>query len=51
VLDMARIHYEVPDDLHRKAKAAAALQGITLKEFVVTALEQAVKQSGTRRGR
>ena len=46
MLDMARIHYEVPDDLHRKAKSAAALQGITLKEFVLVALEQAVKQAG-----
>jgi predicted HicB family RNase H-like nuclease len=48
---MARIHYEVPDDLHRKAKSAAALQGITLKDFVIAALEQAVKQAGTRKGR
>jgi len=29
-----RIHYEIDDDLHRRAKAAAALRGQTLKEFV-----------------
>ncbi len=40
---MARIHYEVPDDLHRKAKAAAAMQGVTLKDFVIKALDEAVK--------
>jgi predicted HicB family RNase H-like nuclease len=49
---MALINYELPDDLHRRAKAAAALQGVTLKEFVIDALEQAVKQAGTtRKGR
>jgi hypothetical protein len=29
-----RIHYEIDDDLHRRAKAAAALRGQTLKECV-----------------
>jgi predicted HicB family RNase H-like nuclease len=35
------VHYEIADDLHRRAKAAAAMQGMTLKEFVIQALEQA----------
>jgi hypothetical protein len=35
------VSVEIPDDLHR-AKAAAALQGITLKEFLIAALEKAV---------
>jgi predicted HicB family RNase H-like nuclease len=42
VSDMARIHYEIPDDLHRRAKAAAALKGQTLREFVTDALRAAV---------
>ena len=40
---VARIHIEVPDDLHRRAKAAAAMQGVTLKDFVIRALEDAIK--------
>ena len=40
-----RIHYEIDDDLHRRAKAAAALRGQTLKEFVEEALEQLVDQA------
>ena len=48
-----RIHYEIDDDLHRRAKAAAALRGQTLKEFVEEALAglvaQAEKVQGKRR--
>jgi predicted HicB family RNase H-like nuclease len=43
---MPRINYELPTDLHRQAKAAAALQGITLQDFVIEALEQAVSRAG-----
>ncbi len=39
---MARIHYEIPDELHRRVKSAAALEGVTLKEYVIRALEQSV---------
>lgn len=46
---VARIHYEIDDDLHRRAKAAAALQGITLKAFLERALEAATKSAATRR--
>jgi HicB family len=42
---VARVHYEIPDDLHRKAKAAAALQGVTLREFIVRALGEAVAEA------
>jgi len=45
---MARIHYEIPDTLHREAKSAAALEGVTLKAFVIAALVAAVKN--TKRG-
>lgn len=34
----------LPDDLVRRAKAHAALSGLSLKEFVVKALERAVEE-------
>jgi len=43
--DVARVHYEIPDHLHRKAKAAAAMQGLTLREFVIQALASAVDEA------
>ncbi|CAN5531398.1 hypothetical protein BH10ACT1_BH10ACT1_33480 [soil metagenome] len=39
---MPLIHYEVPDELHRRAKAMAAERGITLKEFILQALKHEV---------
>ena len=41
---MARIHYEIDDDLHRKVKSAAALRGTTLKQFIVDALAAEVER-------
>lgn len=41
--DVARIHYEIPDEVHRQAKSAAALQGKTLKQFLIEALEAAAR--------
>ena len=40
---------DIPDDLHRQAKATAALEGITLRELILKALEVYVKQSKERR--
>ena len=42
---MAVIHYTIPDELHRRVKAAAALAGITQKEFLERALEAAVERA------
>lgn len=39
---MTLIHYEIPDDLHRRAKAAAADVGVTLKAFIEQALAWAI---------
>jgi predicted HicB family RNase H-like nuclease len=36
----------VPTDLIRRAKSAAALQGITLREWVLKAIEQKLKKGG-----
>jgi predicted HicB family RNase H-like nuclease len=41
---MARINVDLDDELHRKVKAAAALNGVTLKDFVVTTLKGAVEE-------
>jgi uncharacterized protein (DUF1778 family) len=55
---MIQLHYEVasmnltktinlrdlPDDLVRKAKACAALHGLTLKDFVLRAIEKATEE-------
>jgi uncharacterized protein (DUF1778 family) len=43
VLDVARIHIVIPDDLHRRAKSAAALKGQTLKDFLTEALDVATR--------
>jgi predicted HicB family RNase H-like nuclease len=49
---IARVHYEIDDTLHRRAKSAAAMQGITLREFIVQALQNAVeKAEQERRGK
>ena len=36
----------VPEDLHRQAKAQAALQGITMQEFVIRAIREYLKKKG-----
>lgn len=38
------MNYDVPDDLHRRAKIAAAEQGRTLKAWLIRAIEAAVEQ-------
>ncbi len=37
---MGLIHYEVDEDVHKRAKAAAALEGVTLKVFLEQALAE-----------
>jgi hypothetical protein len=46
---VGRIHYEIPDDVHRDAKAAAALEGVTLREFLIRALQQRATEVLVRR--
>lgn len=43
--DVARIHYEIPDELHRQVKAQAALRGMTLKDYLIAALEASLQVS------
>jgi hypothetical protein len=35
---------DFPDDLHRKAKAEAALMGISLKELIIRAITEYLKK-------
>ena len=37
---VGRIHYEIPDEVHRDAKAAAGLEGVTLRKFLIEALRE-----------
>ena len=39
---------DFPDDLHRKAKAEAALMGISLKELIVRAITEYLKKKKKR---
>ena len=34
-----------PEDLHRKAKAEAALMGISMREFIIRAITEYIKKS------
>ncbi|HEY5986680.1 MAG TPA: hypothetical protein VIV12_09920 [Streptosporangiaceae bacterium] len=37
---VTRVHYEIPDDLHRRLKIIAAKRDLTLRKTVIQALEQ-----------
>ena len=39
---------DFPDNLHRRTKAQAAMEGITLKELVIKALEEYLKKKKRR---
>ena len=45
VLDVAQLNMPIPDDLHRRAKSAAALAGVSLRDFTIEALEKAVAEN------
>jgi hypothetical protein len=42
-----RLHIELPDDLHTRAKIAAAVRHSTLKALVIEALERIVTETET----
>lgn len=39
---LRNLHVEVPEPFHRKVKMLCAMQGCTLKDYAVTALEEKV---------
>jgi predicted HicB family RNase H-like nuclease len=45
---MVNINIEIPDELHKRAKIAAALTDITLKEYIIRALEHHVPAEAKR---
>ena len=45
VSDVPRLHIELPDDLHTRAKIAAAVRHSTLKALVIQALERIVTET------
>jgi predicted HicB family RNase H-like nuclease len=44
VPNVPRLHIELPNDLHRKAKHAAVDRGQTLKALVIEAIERTVAE-------
>jgi len=40
---MGNINIDIPEELHRELRIQAAIQGITLKELVITTLANNVK--------
>lgn len=45
MIAMPNINIELPDELHKKLKIAAALKGAKIKELISEALEEATKES------
>ena len=45
---MGNINIEIPEDVHRKVKAFCALQGMTIKQFIISALEEKLKKDAVR---
>ena len=41
---MGRINVEIPDDIHRKAKAVSALKGITLIDYINLAIQEKLRR-------
>lgn len=37
---------KLPVDLHTKLKVTAALKGLTMMEFIIKAIEKAIKEEG-----
>lgn len=41
---MTNINIEIPDELHKKVKIQCAVDEMTLKEFIVRAVEEKLKR-------
>jgi hypothetical protein len=42
---MGRINIELPEELHKKLKVVCALKGITIKEYIISAVESELSKS------
>ena len=45
---MTRINIEIPEELHKKAKIACAMQEKTLRDYIVKALEDSLSKEKTK---
>jgi predicted HicB family RNase H-like nuclease len=41
---MTNVNIEIPDELHKKAKINCAIEEITLKDFIIKAIEEKLKK-------
>ena len=41
---MTNINIEIPDDLHKKTKIRCAIEEVTLKDFIIKAIEEKIKK-------
>jgi predicted HicB family RNase H-like nuclease len=41
---MKRVNVQVPDDVHTRAKVIAVLKGVTLNEYLESAIREAVER-------
>ena len=40
---MTNINIEIPDELHKKAKVKCAIEEMSIKDFVIRAIEEKLK--------
>jgi len=43
---MTNINIEIPDELHKKIKIQCAVDETTLKDYIVSAVEEKLRQKG-----
>ncbi len=41
---MTNINIEIPDELHKKAKVKCAIEEMSIKDFVIKAIEEKLKK-------
>lgn len=41
---MTNVNIEIPTELHKKAKITCAIEEITLKDFIIKAIEEKLKK-------
>lgn len=46
---MGNINIEIDEDLHRKAKIHCAANSVTIKDFIIKALEKEADEAGKRK--
>jgi hypothetical protein len=42
---VAKVYYEIPDDLHQRAKIAASVRGQSLKDLIIDAIQVMVEKT------